>query len=221
MGGDALLVYRFVLPILAPLTLLLQESLAILMTRAGIQRLPVAAGLAFAAVLTAGTAVSWRLATAGQVATAGAFDASRVALGHWLRNHTDPGTLIAVNAAGAIPYYSERPAIDMLGLNDRHIARNGEVAEGPAGHRRQDASYVLSRKPTFVILNAAYEDGQRLNAAGRGLPSVTALLALPAFRAEYARVRLSRLGRHEIVYVRKDALAAYESRGLIQLVHDP
>ena len=221
IGGDSLLVYRFVLPILAPLTLLLQESLAILMTRAGMQRLPVVAGFAFAGILTVGSAVSWRLATAGSVAMAGAFDASRVAVGQWLRHHTAPGTLIAVNAAGAIPYFSERPAIDMLGLNDRHIGRNGHVAEGPAGHRRHDAAYVLSRRPTFVILNAAFEQGQRLNPAGHGLPSVTALLAMPGFRDEYARIRLTKIGRHEILYIRKDALAEFDSRGLIQVVPDP
>ena len=32
--------------------------------------------------------------------------------------------LFAVTAAGCLPYFSELPALDMLGLNDRHIAHH-------------------------------------------------------------------------------------------------
>ena len=65
-------------------------------------------------------------------------------------------------AAGAIPYFSRLPTIDMLGLNDIHIAHEGERASSSgAGHDRFDAQYVLSKQPTFVVLSPMYEDGAK------------------------------------------------------------
>ncbi len=59
---------------------------------------------------------------------------------------------IAVTAAGAIPYYSQLPTIDMLGLNDAWIARNGIFIGHRPGHRRlSPASYLLSRRVNLVI----------------------------------------------------------------------
>lgn len=59
---------------------------------------------------------------------------------------------IAVTAAGAIPYYSQLPTIDILGLNDAWIARNGIFIGHRPGHRRlSPASYLLSRRVNLVI----------------------------------------------------------------------
>lgn len=65
-------------------------------------------------------------------------------------NH--PNATLAVDAAGKIPFYSELPTIDMLGLNDRHIGK-GKPVEGKAffpGHNKFDADYVLGRKPDLI-----------------------------------------------------------------------
>lgn len=40
--------------------------------------------------------------------------------------YTESDLIIATNAAGAIPYYSELNTVDMLGINDRYIAMHGE-----------------------------------------------------------------------------------------------
>ncbi|MFH1742484.1 MAG: hypothetical protein ABIH23_26060 [bacterium] len=70
------------------------------------------------------------------------------AAGLWLRDHSDPDDLIAVNHAGALPYYAERPAVDMTGLCDRHISRV------PGGrHEKYDVEYILARDPRYVVLN--------------------------------------------------------------------
>jgi hypothetical protein len=64
----------------------------------------------------------------------------------------DPRVVIAVTAAGAIPYYSKLTTIDMHGLNDRWIARHGVVASARPGHQRiAPMSYLLERKVNFVI----------------------------------------------------------------------
>jgi hypothetical protein len=53
--------------------------------------------------------------------------------------------LLAVTAAGCIPYWTELPCIDMLGLNDPHIARSrpADLGEGRIGHEHGDGAYVL------------------------------------------------------------------------------
>jgi arabinofuranosyltransferase len=102
-------------------------------------------------------------------------------VGLWLRAHFPPGTLIAVNTAGTVPYYSGLPAIDMLGLCDEHIAHVDAPAMGLglAGHEKADGAYVLSRAPDLVIFGAAQ---------GRRAPifrSDHQLAAQPAFRERY------------------------------------
>lgn len=61
-----------------------------------------------------------------------------------------PGKTIAVGAAGKIPYFSGLKTIDMLGLNDKHIA-HGEATFFSPGHNKYDADYVLSKKPDIII----------------------------------------------------------------------
>ena len=62
---------------------------------------------------------------------------------------------IACNGAGAIPYYAELPTIDQLGLNDRWIAREGvrpPAAYARPGHQRfAPYEYLARRRVTFVI----------------------------------------------------------------------
>jgi arabinofuranosyltransferase len=61
--------------------------------------------------------------------------------------------LVAVIAAGAIPYWSQLPTLDLFGLNDAHIARFGKRLMGPKqGHDLWDADYVASRQPDLIIL---------------------------------------------------------------------
>ncbi|MEM7586832.1 MAG: hypothetical protein AAF560_25810, partial [Acidobacteriota bacterium] len=63
----------------------------------------------------------------------------------------DP-VMIATTAAGAIPYYSQLPIVDMLGLNDRWVARHGVVMGSRPGHtRRADFDYLLERRVNLVI----------------------------------------------------------------------
>jgi len=74
-------------------------------------------------------------------------------LGWWLGDHGQPGESMAAMGAGAIPYYSDRTTIDLLGLNDKHIARLDVegLGTGVAGHEKRDPDYVLNeRKPSYV-----------------------------------------------------------------------
>ena len=68
---------------------------------------------------------------------------------------------MALNTAGSTPYYATRHRyIDMLGLNDRHIAKRlvwkTELAwQNVPGHLKGDGDYVLSRCPDFIIAGPA------------------------------------------------------------------
>jgi hypothetical protein len=75
-------------------------------------------------------------------------------IGLWFKEHAEPGDSIAVIPAGAIPYFSELVTIDMLGINDLTIGHKAtrEMGRMQAGHEKHDVEYVLSRKPTYVIL---------------------------------------------------------------------
>ena len=63
-----------------------------------------------------------------------------------------PGKIIAVSAAGKVPFYSGLITIDMLGLNDKHIARLDQSnSYFIAGHSKFDPDYVLKRSPDLII----------------------------------------------------------------------
>jgi hypothetical protein len=64
----------------------------------------------------------------------------------------DPRVSIATTAAGAIPYYSRLFAIDMLGINDRYIARSGFYFGRAAGHERiATLGYLQERKVNLIV----------------------------------------------------------------------
>ncbi len=62
---------------------------------------------------------------------------------------THPDWLLAVDAAGKIPYFSGLETIDILGLNNRHIAM-GEAQGSTPGHNKFDPDYVLSQQPDII-----------------------------------------------------------------------
>jgi hypothetical protein len=61
--------------------------------------------------------------------------------------------LVAVTAAGSIPYYSKLPALDMLGLNDRYLATHPprHMGRGRIGHELGNGAYFLRRAPDLVV----------------------------------------------------------------------
>jgi arabinofuranosyltransferase len=109
----------------------------------------------------------------------------------------DAQPLVAVTAAGCIPYWSELPALDMLGLNDKHIAKNRpvDVGDGMLGHELGDAEYVLSRKPDLIIFNIGTYPTFR---TGRELEQIE------KFHAEYKPISiyLQESDFHSKVYIR-------------------
>ncbi|MCB8961987.1 MAG: hypothetical protein H6651_16850 [Ardenticatenales bacterium] len=72
-----------------------------------------------------------------------------------IRAHTAPEASVAVLAAGMVPYFSERPAIDLLGKSDPYVARLAPAPrwEGPSwlGHNKFDIDHSLALAPDIVV----------------------------------------------------------------------
>lgn len=99
-------------------------------------------------------------------------------VGEYIQKNWPQGSVVALNAAGAIPYFNkDKKFIDMMGLNDKHIARRavpdrGLVWQKKPGHSKGDGAYVLARKPDFIILSSSVGD------ASSGLPVLLSDLEL-------------------------------------------
>lgn len=76
-------------------------------------------------------------------------------LGENLKSTFPKQTLISVTAAGCIPYSSQLPTIDMLGLNDYYIPRHPpkNFGNGLLAHELGNASYVMTRNPEIIIFD--------------------------------------------------------------------
>ncbi len=115
--------------------------------------------------------------------------------------------LMAVDSAGCLPYFSDLPALDMLGLNDRHIARTRPpwFGRGSLGHELGDGAYVLSLLPDLVVF---------CSPAGRDTPcslSGFQMATDPRFRLEYALITFE--GR--VPYTFRSRIWARKERGRI------
>lgn len=78
------------------------------------------------------------------------------ARGDWLgRAFVAEQPLLAVDAAGAVPFFSRLPCLDMLGLCDRTIARTPVPPDRAfsVGHNRGNGGYVLSRQPDLILFD--------------------------------------------------------------------
>jgi arabinofuranosyltransferase len=62
-----------------------------------------------------------------------------------------PDTVVAANVVGILGYESGLPVLDMLGLNDRHIAQAPGKQLGLPAHESHDGGYVLSREPDLIV----------------------------------------------------------------------
>ncbi|MDX1383175.1 MAG: hypothetical protein R3190_05985 [Thermoanaerobaculia bacterium] len=150
VGGDFMAYFRFFAP-LVPLLALIVVGVARELLACGREALALALAGSIAVL---GAAALVPLATAPGSASALVVE---VAAPH-IESEWSPGALVAINASGALPYY--RPDyryVDMLGLNDRHIARRSVTQpRGRVGHLKGDGDYVLGRAPDYLLLGFPY-----------------------------------------------------------------
>ncbi len=78
-------------------------------------------------------------------------DIRRTREGLFLAKYTAPKAVIAVHAAGQIPYYSGRTTIDLLGLNDPVIAKGPVTGPFYPGHDKWNYQYSIAQLRPDVI----------------------------------------------------------------------
>jgi arabinofuranosyltransferase len=75
----------------------------------------------------------------------------------WLEENAEPEALVASSPAGSIAYHMNLKVLDMLGLNDIHIAHTkdtfgGAFGKARAGHEKGDGAYILSKSPDYILM---------------------------------------------------------------------
>jgi len=157
VGDDGLRVHRFYVPVLAPLAFLAGQTFP--RTEARERRtVPLAALGALAVALAVPLSLRTLHAELLPEMREGALPylEGNVKLGRHLAATRPPATVIAVAAAGAIPFYSRLRAIDMYGLCDATIAHGPFPSERRGRLMKWDNAYVLGRRPDLIAVNRGY-----------------------------------------------------------------
>ena len=154
MGGDAIPYRRHFIPLLFLAVLVGIDGVAWLAERGRRWGLVAALPLCVAALVH----VTW--------VQKGAWERERALYdqSHWAgkpiglmfrRAFADADPLLAVDAAGALPFFSRLRTVDMLGLNDRYLAhhRPKTFGHGVIGHELGNGRYLLERKPDIVVFH--------------------------------------------------------------------
>lgn len=188
VGGDTIPSHRMVFVIVPALLFFAAESL-----RAG-------PGAASGSVLAAGFLAAQLAVSAAQWPDDDAaqrrvleWERSRTALGLAIRANTSTDQAVALFGLGLAGYFAERPAIDMLGKTDRHVARTRPKPWRQVAHQKSDPLYVLGRRPDFIempySIDQVANDTSFLRQESRGRWGYAAELALePRFQEAYTPV---------------------------------
>jgi len=157
-GGDHMMAFRFMIPLLP----LLAVSLVRGLVQLGFLEAPLSAVIV-SVLLFVFSVLQVRPTVENPIwpDSAGVIGeyVARYINGHW-----PAGSWIAINTAGSTAYFAdEMNYIDMLGLNDRAIALRRPVplysdTVRRVGHMKGDGASVLSRRPDFIIASLPWGD---------------------------------------------------------------
>jgi arabinofuranosyltransferase len=157
VGGDAKIYFRFFMPILPWMAIFVAANVVFLTGLAlkkadSTRELAEAALVLVIALVPVGIAVSrgeYRMTSM----TGNFYTHDRKAAGEWLKKNAQPGETLACTACGVIPYYSQLPAYDIFGINDRVISHQSFRRQGPAAHSKFDNLYIIGKNPTYIFDN--------------------------------------------------------------------
>lgn len=152
-GGDHFPFHRYLVPSIPVILLTLALAGSVL---AKSLRFRAGQTLALATVLlVALLASSWAGArrAGGDLVEEAALAVGWGEVGKWTKSELEPSARIAAFAIGALGYESGLYLVDMLGLTDSRIAREGEVVAGArAGHDRFLGTHVINLRPDLIVL---------------------------------------------------------------------
>jgi arabinofuranosyltransferase len=114
--------------------------------------------------------------------------------------------LVAVDSAGALPYFSRLPSLDMLGLNDRYLATHPPpgFGQGPLAHELGDGAYMVRRQPDLVVFCLPAGSDHACFRGGRQM------VADPSFRRDFVLMSLDTGRLLARVFVRREGRVGVE-----------
>lgn len=185
IGGDVLKVYRFFVPVLAPLSLLFGLGTKALVERAT-WRLKAGEKLAMPITVVLLAGLSGLSFYRGYSHTVTYRHLEKALVGKMeyasimLRRYMGGDFTIAASTIGMLGYaLPGHRVIDMLGLTDRHIARHPENIPGLKStwkERRFNSRYLLEQSPDFIFFSTEYKPSA---------PAEQALFLHSEFRKNY------------------------------------
>lgn len=222
VGGDIFPAWRQVLLGLVPLGLVVSEGADAWWEAAR----PAEGGLGFprllSVVVLAALVVEYRSAQRSdpqnERAVKERWEFEGVSLGPVLRTAWGARKpLMAVDAAGTLPYYSRLPSLDMLGLNDRYIAKHPPDLTGKlsTGHELGDGAYAWTRKPDILAFCAGMGGRTPCFLGGRQF------VAMPEFNRTYQVMRYFTPGPPELrgeLWIRREDSVLGVQRTADQLI---
>lgn len=90
----------------------------------------------------------------GEKARKETWEADALAIGKMLKTgYPDVEPLMAIDAAGALPFATGWPCVDMLGLNDAWLAKHKPqgFGRGLVGHELGNGEYVMDKNPDIIM----------------------------------------------------------------------
>ena len=159
IGGDFLAMYRFFVPIVPLMAILVQEGIISFNQWLVGLRYPLFikksaitfCSFIFIVTLALGLTSSFKGDEYVMYFIHQGIAKGLAARGKWLHQHASPNETVAAIGIGAISYYSELNTIDRLGITDIHVAHTKmrHMGKEISGHEKRNFSYILSRKPTY------------------------------------------------------------------------
>ena len=202
VGGDTFYAWRRGVPLAVAVAFLMGEGMSRLATLAHTKRLVAAV----AVTILGGVFVVMQMddEKCSSPRTRNHWEWNGQAFGDLLkRAFPDDRPLIAVEDAGALPYFSELPALDMLGHNNRYLTEHPPKSdeEDAMTQALGDPDYILERAPDIIVFNQATGDPAPTFRSGK------ALVEKAAFKNQYQPAMFHPPGGNRVVskvYLKKE-----------------
>ena len=131
-------------------------------------------------------------------------------VGEILGDRLPEGTSLGCGSTGAVGYFSGLPIIDILGLTEPEIARNGKIVSDQPGHMKALGSHVLDREPDLLLLgNIQVHRGRRPEDLGRIKVQERDIILDPRFSNDYEFTNLPVGGGFFLSCYRRSGSAAF------------
>ena len=188
IGGDIFVAHRHAVPLIVTSALLVSEAAGwALEPRPRAYRTRMTAALLGIVLLVGVLQLGRRRDPAITEAREDRWEWAGEAIARFLRRaYAGMDPLIAVDAAGSVPYFTGFRALDMLGLNDRFLShrRPADFGHGELAHELGDGSYVYGRRPDLIIFDQPWGTADPSYRSGRELRP------RPEFTNDYALVHI-------------------------------